>query len=91
MLRRGEVARLRESGEYTLIRVGRVKLSESGYIQIPTLPERSGEQGRNVQFFLGQFFDPNDPNRQFDVYLSVKDAGDGRSLLVDRMVLGKVR
>ena len=90
MLRRGEVAKLRKSGEYTLIRVGRVKLSESGYIQIPTLPEHSGEQGRNVQFFLGKFFDPRDPNRQFDVYLSVKDAGDGKSLFVDRMVLGRI-
>ena len=91
MLRRGEVARLKEAGGYRLFRVGRTALSESGYIQIATLPEREGENGRNVRFFLGMFFDPERPDRKYDLYLSVKDAGDGKSLFVDRLVLAKVK
>ena len=91
MLRRGEVAKIRESGGYKLVRVGRTPLSESGMIQLATLPERDGELGRNVRFFLGDFFDPEDPGRKFDIYLSVKDAGDGKSLFVDRLVLAKIK
>ena len=91
MLRRGEVAKLKGSDEYRLIRVGRATLSESGQIQLATLPERKGELGRNVRFFLGDFFDPGNPRQKFDIYLSVKDAGDGRSLFVDRLVLAKVK
>ena len=91
MLRRGEVAKIRESGDYQLVRVGRTTLSESGMIQLATLPEKKGELGRNVRFFLGDFFDPKNPGQKFDLYLSVKDGGDGKSLLVDRLVLAKVK
>ena len=90
MLRRGEVAKIRNSEGYQLVRVGRTTLSESGMIQLATLPEKKGELGRNVRFFLGDFFDPRNPNQKYDIYLSVKDAGDGKSLFVDRLVLAKV-
>ena len=56
-----------------------------------TLPEQEGQLGRSARFFLGSQYDPNDPDRKYDIYLSVKDGGDGKSLLVDRMVLAKVR
>ena len=91
MLRRGEVAKIKAGDGYQLVRVGRTRLSESGHIQLGTLPERKGEMGRNAQFFLGEFFDPKNPDQQYDLYLSVKDGGDGKSLLVDRMVLAKVK
>ena len=44
---------------------------------------------RDVRFFLGAFHDPSDPERKFDLYLSFKDGGDGKSLLIDRMVMAK--
>ena len=91
MLRRGEVAKIRNSDGYRLVRVGRSSLSESGLIQLATLPEKKGELGRNVRFFLGDFFDPRNPRQKYDIYLSVKDAGDGKSLFVDRLVLAKVK
>ena len=91
MLRRGEVAKLKDVDGYQLVRVGRTTLSESGMIQLATLPEKKGELGRNVRFFLGDFFDPRNPNRKYDIYLSVKDAGDGKSLFVDRLVLARVK
>ena len=91
MLRRGEVAKIRNSEGYQLVRVGRTTLSESGQIQLATLPEKKGELGRNARFFLGEFFDPHRPNQKYDIYLSVRDAGDGRSLFVDRLVLAKIK
>jgi len=64
--------------------VGRVKLSESGLVALRTLPNR------DVRFFLGAFYDPGDPERKYDIYLSFKDGGDdGKSLLIDRMVLAR--
>ena len=91
MLRRGEIEKIKSADGYQLIWVGRTRLSESGHIQIATLPERKGSMGRNVQFFLGEFFDPRNPKQQFDLYLSVKGGGDGKSLLVDRMVLARIK
>ena len=82
MLRPKEVKKIRSEGGH-LYRVGRVKLSESGMAVLRTLPNR------DVRFFLGAFYDPADPERKFDVYLSFKDGGDGKSLLIDRMVLAK--
>ena len=83
MLRPKEVKKIQGDGGRHFYRVGRAKLSESGMAALPTLPNR------NVRFFLGEFFDPADPNRKFDIYLSLKDGGDGKSLLVDRMILAK--
>ena len=83
MLRPKEVAKIRREGGWHLIRVGRAKLSESGMAALPTLPNR------NVRFFLGEFYDPKAPNRKFDIYLSFKDGGDGKSLLIDRMILAR--
>ena len=89
MLRRDELAKVDD--QYRLFRVGRTKLSESGQIQLATLPEHKGQLGRSARFFLGSHYDPANPNRKFDIYLSVKDGGDGKSLLVDRLVLAKVK
>jgi hypothetical protein len=83
MLRPKEIAKIRRGGDWQLYRIGRVKLSESGVVALRTLPNR------DVRFFLGAFYDPGDPERKYDLYLSFKDGGDGRSLLVDRMVLAK--
>ena len=77
MLRSKEVDKIRREGGWHLYRVGRAKLSESGMAALPTLPNR------NVRFFLGAFYDPKDPNRKFDIYLSFKDGGDNKSLLID--------
>ena len=44
---------------------------------------------RDVRFFLGAFYAPDAPNRKYDLYLSFKDGGDGKSLLIDRMVLAR--
>ena len=83
MLTSREVGEIRSGGGWRLVKVGRAKLSESGMAALPTLPNR------NVRFFLGAFYDPADPNRKFDIYLSFEDGGDGKSLLVDRMILAK--
>ena len=83
MLRPKEVEKIRREGGWHLYRVGRAKLSDSGMAALPTLPNR------NVRFFLGAFYDPADPERKYDLYLSFKDGGDGKSLLIDRMVLAK--
>ena len=76
---------IRKGKGYQLIWIGRAKITSGGVLQLATLP------ARNTRFFLGKCFDPKDPNRQFDFYLSVKDGGDGKSLLVDRLVLAKVK
>ena len=83
MLRPKEIEKIRSEGGWHLYRVGRARLSESGMAALPTLPNR------NVRFFLGAFYDPGDPKRKFDLYLSFKDGGDGKSLLIDRMVLAR--
>ena len=82
MLTPEEVETIRGGGRH-LMKVGRAKLSESGMAALPTLPNR------NVRFFLGEFYDPGDPDREFDIFLSFADGGDGKSLLIDRMVLAK--
>ena len=83
MLRPREIEKIRSEGGWHLYRVGRVRLSESGMAVLRTLPNR------DARFFLGSFYEPKDPDRKFDVYLSFKDGGDGKSLLIDRMVLAK--
>ena len=89
MLRSYELAKVTD--QYQLFRVGRAKLSESGQIRLITLPEHKNQMGRNAYFFLGSQYDPADADRKYDIYLSVKDGGDGKSLLVDRLVLAKVK
>ena len=81
MLRPKEIEKIRSDGGWHLHRIGRVKLSESGTVALRTLPNR------DVRFFLGAFYAPDAPNRKYDLYLSFKDGGDGKSLLIDRMVL----
>ena len=88
MLRSYELAKVND--QYQLFWIGRAKLSESGQIQLATLPEHEGQMGRSARFFLGSYYDPGDPDRKYDIYLSAKDGGDGKSLLVDRLVLAKV-
>ena len=83
MLRPGEIEKIRREGGWHLYRIGRVKLSESGMAVLRTLPNR------DVRFFLGAFYDPEAPERKYDLYLSFKDGGDGKSLLIDRMVLAR--
>ena len=89
MLRSYELAKVND--QYQLFWIGRAKLSESGQIQLATLPEHEGQMGRSARFFLGSYYDPGDPDRKYDIYLSAKDGGDGKSLLVDRLVLAKVK
>ena len=84
MLKKEDLAALREGGSWRLIWVGRAMLSESGMAALATLPNR------NVRFFLGGLFDPKKPSQKYDFYLSLKDGGDGESLLIDRLVLAKV-
>ena len=68
-----------------LFRSGRDKLSPAGTLQLATLPER------NAKFFLGEFFDPKHPDREFDFYLSVRNSGEkDKSLFVDRLILARV-
>jgi len=84
MLRPKEIKKIQSDKTWHLYRVGRVKLSESGVVALRTLPNR------DVRFFLGAFYDPEDPERKYDIYLSFKDGGDdGKSMLIDRMILAR--
>ena len=80
------------SKDYQLIWIGRDTLTESGTMQLATLPEKKGQNGRNARFFLGEFFDPKNPQQEYDFYLSVKPGGrtPAKGLLVDRLVIAKV-
>ena len=42
-----------------------------------------------IDFFLGHLFDPRDPHRKFDFYLSVR-RGENGDLLIDRLVAVKL-
>ena len=75
---------IRNGNDYKLVKIGRSKVTANGVLQLATLPIR------NTRFFLGECFDPKNPDQEFDFYLSAKDGGDGKSLLVDRLVLAKV-
>ena len=70
--------------------IGRDTLSVSGTLQLATLPEKKGQNGRNARFFLGEFFDPKNPDQEFDFYLSVKKGDNDYGLLVERLILAKV-
>ena len=73
------------SKTFTTVWIGRDKLSVAGTLQLATLPER------NARFFLGEFFDPKNPDQEYDFYLSVKNSGlKDKSLFVDRLILAKV-
>ena len=76
---------IRKGKGYQLVRIGRSKVTVGGVLQLATLP------ARHTRFFLGKCFDPKNPDQEFDFYLSVRDGGDGKSLLVDRLVLAKAK
>ena len=80
-----DLAKIDAAKTYTPVYIGRGKLSPAGSIQLATLPRR------NARFFLGEFYDPKDPDREYDLYLSVKNGKyKDKSLLVDRLILAKV-
>ena len=80
-----DLARIDAGKGFTTVWIGRDKLSPAGTLQLSTLPSR------NAKFFLGEFFDPKNPDQEYDVYLSVKNSGlKDKSLLVDRLILAKV-
>ena len=81
----GGTATIRGGKGYQLVKIGRSRVTVGGVLQLATLP------ARYTRFFLGRCFDPKHPDQQFDFYLSAKDGGDGKSLLVDRLVLAKVK
>ncbi len=87
-----DLKKIDDADDYQLIWIGRDKLTESGMLQLATLPEKKGQPGRDARFFLGEFFDPRNPDQEYDFYLSVKKGGKGKAkgLLVDRLVLAKV-
>ena len=62
---------------------GSGKLSVRGDLTLKTVPTRK------ACFFIGEFFDENNPNQEYDFYISLKDKGDGKTMLVDRVVLAK--
>ena len=84
-----DLAKIHAAKDYQLIWIGRTRLSPGGFLSLAMLPRRQ------VRFFTGEFFDPKDPGRKYDVYLSIKaggksaKAGGKKSLLVDRLVLAK--
>ena len=80
-----DLAKIDKSKGFTPIWIGRDKLSPAGALQLATLPSR------NAKFFLGELYDPENPEQKYDFYLSLKDGGDkGKTLLVDRLILAKV-
>ena len=80
-----------DKGKYHLVYLGRKPVTESARIQLATVPKVKGNPGRSAAIFLGSLWDEKKPKQEFDFYLSLKDGGDGKSLLVDRMVAAKVR
>ena len=62
---------------------GSGKLSVRGDLTLKTVPTRK------ACFFIGEFFDENNPNQEYDFYISLKDGGDGKTMFVDRVVLAK--
>ena len=87
-----DLKKIDAANDYQLIWIGRDKLTESGLLQLGTLPEKKGQSGRDARFFLGMFFDPQNPDQEYDFYLSVKKGGKtkAKGLLVDRLVMAKV-
>ena len=59
--------------------------------KLATVPKVKGNPGRSAAIFLGSLWNEKEPKQEFDFYLSLKDGGDGKSMLVDRMVAAKVR
>ena len=77
---------------YRLFYCGRSKLSESGMVMLATVDggNRSLRLSmRNARCFLGDIWDTAGPDREYDFYLSVQPAPGGKSLFVDRLVLGR--
>ena len=69
--------------EYELVYIGRGVLSYDALVKVMRAkPHR-------IDFFLGHLFDPGDPRRKFDFYLSVR-RGENGDLLIDRLVAVKL-
>ena len=69
--------------EYELVYIGRGVLSYDALIKVMRAkPSR-------IDFFLGHLFDPEEPRRKFDFYLSVRK-GENGDLLIDRLVAVKL-
>ena len=69
--------------EYELVYIGRGTLSYDALVKVMRAkPHR-------IDFFLGHLFDPEDPRRNFDFYLSVR-RGEKGDLLIDRLVAVKL-
>ena len=69
--------------EYELVYIGRGALSYDALVKVMRAkPHR-------IDFFLGHLFDPEDPRRKFDFYLSVR-RGENGDLLIDRLVAVKL-
>ena len=76
-----ELAKL--GSEYKLIYIGRGELSYDALVKVMRAkPQR-------IDFFLGHLFDPADPRRKYDFYLSVR-RGESGNLLIDRLVAVKL-
>lgn len=74
---------VKAAGGFAVYYLGRKSLTPSANIRIATLPER------DARFFLGSFYDDKNPKQEFDFFISMKDNGDGKSLLVDRIIIAK--
>ena len=69
--------------EYKLVYIGRGELSYDALVKVMRAkPHR-------IDFFLGHLFDPADPHRRYDFYLSVR-RGEKGGLLIDRLVAVKL-
>ena len=78
---RDELAKL--GSEYKLVYIGRGELSYDALVKVMRAkPQR-------IDFFLGHLFDPADPRRKYDFYLSVR-RGESGDLLIDRLVAVKL-
>ena len=69
--------------EYKLIRIGRGTLSYDALVKVMRAkPNR-------IDFFLGHLFDPADPRREYEFYLSVR-RDETNTLRIDRLVAVKL-
>ena len=68
---------------YNCYYAGTGKLTTAGKLSLKTIPSRRAE------FFIGEFYDAAKPNQEYDFYISLKDNGDGKTMMVDRVVLAR--
>ena len=70
-----------KSDEFKLYRLGRQRLTPDSLVRLAAKPWR-------VEFFTGHLFDPADPGREYDFYLSLR-VDEKKRLLTDQLVLVK--